>query len=369
MDRCPLATGARQLAVGVSGGPDSMALMLLAAGWARLRGINLTALTVDHGLRPAAAEEAAQVGAWLSERGIRHEVLRVRERRPVSGIQEMARDWRFSALERWRRDHDAESVLLAHSRDDQAETLWLRIEADSGPDGLAAMTHETRIGGLPVSRPLLTVPKVRLAAVCDAHHQAWIEDPSNQDTSFARVRLRYLLPALEDLDLGAERMSRFASTMSRLRQAVDDICREFLASHGGVSPHGIAWFRQAAFQKLDAKVQVALIARVVRWIGGGRRYPRVRRTWLMCEALLAGTSKVTRTLGGCVVRCADGRIEVFREVFYCATPTFLKPGRPTRWDNRFEVLNLGVESLWIGALGNTGWRTLRRLAQDCEYVR
>ncbi|MBM85522.1 MAG: tRNA lysidine(34) synthetase TilS, partial [Rhodospirillaceae bacterium] len=299
MERCPRAASARQLAVGVSGGVDSMALVLLAADWARSRGVNLTALTVDHGLRPEAMAEAAQVAAWLAERDIGHAVLRVRETRPVSGIQEIARDWRFSALEQWRQDHGAESILLAHTRNDQAETLWLRIKADSGPDGLAAMTPEVRIGGLPVSRPLLTVPKIRLAAVCDAHQQAWIEDPSNQDSSFARVRIRYLLPVLEDLGLGAEKMSNFADVMSRLRKAVDNLCGEFLAKHGGVSPYGIAWFRHAAFEKLGAKVQIALIARVVRWIGGGRRYPRIRRTWRLCEALLGGAPQVVRTLGGC----------------------------------------------------------------------
>jgi tRNA(Ile)-lysidine synthase len=178
------------LAVAVSGGGDSMALALLADAWARARGGAVTALTVDHGLRPEAAAEAAQVAAWCAARGIAHVILTHTGPVPRSGVQAAARAARYRLLEAWCRAHRVLHLLLAHQRDDQAETVAIREAAGSGLDGLAGMAAISERDAVRLLRPLLEVPRARLRDVLIGRDQEWIEDPSNRNPAFTRVRVR-----------------------------------------------------------------------------------------------------------------------------------------------------------------------------------
>jgi tRNA(Ile)-lysidine synthase len=128
------------LAVAVSGGPDSLALVLLAEKWARQRGGQAWALTVDHGLRPESAAEARRVAFWLAARSIAHQILVWTGDKPASGIQEAARDARYRLLAEWCRTHGCLHLVAAHHREDQVETHLIRRRAGSGPDGLAGMS-------------------------------------------------------------------------------------------------------------------------------------------------------------------------------------------------------------------------------------
>ncbi|HZD25370.1 MAG TPA: tRNA lysidine(34) synthetase TilS, partial [Alphaproteobacteria bacterium] len=136
------------LAVAVSGGADSLALALLADGWARRRGGVATALTVDHGLRPEAAAEARRVGRWLAARGIPHRILRWRGDKPATAVQAKARAARYALLADWCRRHGVLHLLTAHHRGDQAETVLMRLAHGSGVDGLAGMARQRRLEGL-----------------------------------------------------------------------------------------------------------------------------------------------------------------------------------------------------------------------------
>ncbi len=208
MQALPLAGGAAHLAVAVSGGADSMALALLARDWAGARGRKLTALTVDHRLRPESADEAAAVAGWMMARGIPHHVLRWRDR-PRGNVQAEARRARYGLLENWCAAEGAGALLLAHHLEDQAETVLLRLGRGSGVYGLAGMSAETAPAwpGAPVrARPLLGVPKARLAATLSAAGQSWIEDPSNRNPAFARTRVRGVWTQLAALGIASTRL-------------------------------------------------------------------------------------------------------------------------------------------------------------------
>ncbi len=360
MTACPGIGGERRIAVGVSGGADSMALALLAAPWARARGIALTALTVDHGLREASAQEASRVASWLAARGIAHHTLRIIMPRPASGIQRAARQWRLAAFDGWCRDNGAGAVLLAHTLEDQAETLWLRLAADSGPDGMAAMRAETRVAGLRVARPLLTVAKSRLIATLRSVDQPWIEDPSNRDRQFSRVEWRQRAARLEQLGLGAGEALRITGAMAGAREAMDRQCAAFMALHGAVSPLGTASFdgrRFAAQPDLFARL---LLSRLLGAVGGGDLPPRRARVGRLAERLKAGGEPFTATLGGCIVtRRRDGVVWICREPALCAAALPPRAGRVRRWDNRFEVQGPGAGAARVGPLGEEGWRWLK----------
>lgn len=183
------------IAVAVSGGPDSLALAILADRWARARGGTAWALTVDHGLRPESAAESEIVGGWLAARRIPHAVLSWEGAKPATGIQEAARTARYRLLTAWCAARGCLHLLLAHHREDQAETFLIRRRAGSGMDGLAGMAAVRELPHVRLVRPLLAVAKTRLVALLGAEGQDFLRDPSNANPIFERSRLRLAISA------------------------------------------------------------------------------------------------------------------------------------------------------------------------------
>jgi len=190
------------LVLAVSGGPDSTALMLLAARWRRAlaKGPKLLAVTVDHGLRRESAGEARAVKRLARALGVPHHTVRWDGRKPSTGLQQAAREARYRLLAAVARKAKARCILTAHTLDDQAETVLIRMSRGSGLTGLGAMA---RVSPVPANeerdsvlvRPLLDIPKARLIATLDDARIESVDDPSNRDPRFTRARLRDVKPA------------------------------------------------------------------------------------------------------------------------------------------------------------------------------
>ena len=186
-------------ALAVSGGPDSMALMHLAVRWLNLKGrkpASIAVLTVDHGLRPEAAEEAAFVATRAAGLGFAHATLAWAGQKPKTGIQAAAREARYGLMTAYCREHGIGCLVTAHTEDDQAETFLMRLRRGSGLDGLAAMAAVSDRGGVTIVRPLLGLSKARLTAYLRSLGVPFASDPSNSNASFERVRLRHAMKAL-----------------------------------------------------------------------------------------------------------------------------------------------------------------------------
>lgn len=348
-----------RLAVGVSGGRDSMALALLAARWASAQGGSVLALTVDHGLRADSAGEAAQVGRWLAARGIAHDVLTWQGAKPATGIQEAAARARRLLLLRRCRAEGALHLLLAHQRDDQAETVAMRAGRASGPDGLAGMALIVETAHVRVLRPLLTVPRGRLAATLRAAGQGWIDDPSNANPAFERTRLRQAGTVAAAADI---------ERAGRARVAREAALAGLLARHVAIYDAGWARVDPALFALAPDGLGPAALARIVTTIGGGAYAPRGERVARLHAELAAGMPKHARTLGGCILAPRRGAILVAREAGAVAPPVAAAPGREVVWDDRFVVaLPPGLPSgLKVGALGAAGWR---QIVSQCKALR
>src|SRR4051812_31715764 len=186
------------IVLAVSGGPDSVALMWLAARWraARKRGPRLIAVTIDHGLRPEAAREAREVKALARSLDLPHRTLRWTGSKPETGLPAAARQARYRLLGKAARAFGATHILTGHTRDDQAETLLMRMARGSGVAGLAAMARQSQREGVVLARPLLQLSKSRLVATLTGAKLGFVVDPSNRDLSFTRPRFRALMPAL-----------------------------------------------------------------------------------------------------------------------------------------------------------------------------
>lgn len=217
--------GTGPIAVAVSGGPDSMALCWLLSRWADGRGVYVHALTVDHGLRPEAADEAVQVGAWLDgwSQQVGHHILRW-ETPADTAIQEEARRARYGLMAEYCECHDIEYLFLAHHRDDQAETVLFRLAKGSGLDGLSGMQEcQAYDERLTLVRPLLDCGKAELLKLCGAEDISYFEDPSNANSDFARVRLRKARCVLEEEGLTSKRLAVTAQRLGRARRALEVI--------------------------------------------------------------------------------------------------------------------------------------------------
>jgi tRNA(Ile)-lysidine synthase len=211
----------------VSGGPDSMALMQGLARWAATGPRPpIRVATVDHGLRPEAADEAAFVAREAALLSLPHRTLLWTGEKPATGIQEAAREARYRLLVEYAREAGATHLATAHTLDDQAETVMMRLSRGSGLSGLAGMRRETDRQGIRHVRPLLGLPKSHLLDHC--RHQGWrfVTDPSNADERYARVRWRRLMPLLAAEGLTAERLARLAERVAQADEALDLKARE-----------------------------------------------------------------------------------------------------------------------------------------------
>ncbi|WP_052389309.1 tRNA lysidine(34) synthetase TilS [Belnapia moabensis] len=335
---------APRLAAGVSGGPDSLALALLAADWARARGGSLLALVADHGLRTGSAQEAEATLRQLATRSIPTRLLRL-GLAPGPGLQERARDARLAALLAACAEAGTPWLLLGHHQADQAETLLFRALRGSGPSGLAAIPAIRMTDTALILRPLLPIPPARLAATVAADLTP-IQDPSNADPRFARARLRALLDPAATEAL-AEAAHAFA--LRRARQEAALAAR--LAASTTLRPAGFAEIDPTALGT-DALAD-ALLARLVQAIGGARHAPPA-------AAIAALRRRGEGTLAGAWLRLRRGGWLLFREPAALAAPVEARPG--AIWDGRFRLAAPGAPGHMLGALGPVEAARLRRLA-------
>ena len=354
-----------RLAVAVSGGSDSLALALLAAAWCHAAGGSMVALTVDHGLRVSSGEEARQVGSWLAARGIEHHILRWAEPEGGSGLQAAARAARYRLLTGWCRGHHILHLLVGHQRDDQAETLMLRLARGSGVDGLAAMTVSAPHADLQILRPLLDFSRQSLRDYLRGVGQGWIEDPSNEAEHFDRVRWRKFLGE-ERID--AARLALTARQLGRARQALEADCAALAAEAVSISGAGFAWLDVSRLAAAPEEVSLRLLATLARTVGGGDFPPRLESLEKMLAALQIGLTR-RRTFAGCVFVPQENRVLVHREAAKMAPHVTLLAGRETLWDKRFAVRLAAGEGANLGALGTEGAARFRALAEQAGVPR
>jgi tRNA(Ile)-lysidine synthase len=337
------------LVLAVSGGPDSTALMWLAARWRkrRRRGPKLIAVTVDHGLRPEARREAVAVKRLARRLGVAHRTLRWTGRKPTSGLQHKAREARYRLIAAAAARAGATCVLTAHTIDDQAETILFRLARGSGLSGLAGMARVRPLvmpeTGVFLVRPLLDVAKSRLIATVRAAKITVADDPSNRDPRFARTRLRALMPALAGEGLDARSFARLARRVQRADAAIElAVAAAASALAGGAWPRrGPIVFPAQDFAGLPAEIALRLLGRAITCVGdeGPVELGKLEALADALAAAAAGAVRFRRTLAGGLVTLGDGRIAIER------APPRRRPSaaRPSRGRRASKKARIGVQ--------------------------
>lgn len=269
----PLAA-CQKVLIGISGGPDSTALAWLATGWRQAveagTGPALCAATVDHGLRVDSRAEAEEVSRFCAGLSLEHHILTWQGEKPARGIQAAARTARYGLLLDLAHQLGADALAVAHTADDQAETVLFRLSRGSGLSGLRAMHPVVTRQGVALLRPFLNVPKARLVATLKAGQIGFVQDPANSNPRFTRARLRALAPALAEEGLDARRLGQFARRMARadaaLEATVDDAQAHLLQSvtreRGGVIQAGFH-LPVEAFISLPEEIGLRLLGRLI----------------------------------------------------------------------------------------------------------
>jgi tRNA(Ile)-lysidine synthase len=378
-------------ALAVSGGSDSTALMVLFADWLSLRGEDAgrcTVLTVDHGLRATSADEARAVAAAATQLGFRHVTLVWEGPKPRAGIQAAARSARYRRMGGYMQAHGIGLLLTAHTRDDQAETLLMRLARGSGLDGLAAMAPLCPLGeggpgdigaggnGRWIGRPLLDVPKTCLRATLEARGLRWMEDPSNIAPEFERARLRAARIHLDALGLTPAMLALSAARLGRARRAIEGVVDEFCDPSGGAvgsDPCGVVVIDRARLRQAAEEIALRVLERAILAAGGGGERVALGKLEAVLggvrEARVAAPGKWTRARALITAEASAVRIE--REPGREPLPELtLAPGTAALWDGRFRVwvaARLGSEPVQVRPLGEATLRGLRRrghVAQD-----
>ncbi len=358
------------VAAAVSGGPDSLALVFLLHEWLAPRGGRLTAFTVDHGLRPDSAAEAAGVGRLMQRHGIDHEVLAWQGAKPGASRQAAARAARYRLLLAACEARGIFHLALAHHLEDQAETFLLRLGRGSGLDGLAAMAPVSETSGLRLLRPLLDLPKAGLQATLEARGLSWVDDPSNHDGAYARVRLRRLLPELAGEGLTPARLGCASRNLARARVALEGDVAALLARAARPDPAGFIELDLAMLAAASGEVSRRALARSLLAVGGCDYTPRLERLERLHSALGPGLVRAV-TLGGCRVVPRGARWLIVREAGRTAPAALPAAGR-LLWDGRFEVAlgpaatggGAANRDITVGSLGSAGWRALATALEE-----
>jgi tRNA(Ile)-lysidine synthase len=291
-----------RLGLAVSGGADSLALMLLAARYAETPEARqrFYVYSVDHGLRPEAAGEVAFVVAQAERLGFHARPLRWEGGKPATGIQQAARKARYTLIAE-AMDADRVPVLVtAHHLFDQAETVLMRLAHGSGIEGLRGMDYFTELGDLRVVRPLLGVDPEQLKALVAEAGLVPVADPSNADLDYERVRWRQAMPLLASLGLDAQRLGRFAERMRDADRALEQLASRALASEVGVGEDMRSRsFTRAWLRTLPHAVAIRVLQRILDAVGGGQKPHALGAVEALTDRLIQEPCKTT--LHGCVI--------------------------------------------------------------------
>lgn len=339
-----LLTGRGVVGVAVSGGGDSAALLVLAVEV--LGASQVRAATVDHGLRPEAAGEAASVAALCARLGVEHAVLRWEG--PAGGnLMDAARRGRQRLLADWARAGGLGAVALAHTLDDQAETVLMRLARGSGVDGLSGMAEARAALGILWLRPFLGVSRAALRAELAARGIPWAEDPTNADTRFARTRARAALAALAPLGIGAAGLAATAARMARARAALE--ADEAAARVRLVRDDRGTVLVDPAALDLAPEMRDRLFAGLIGGLSGAEYRPRLAalHRWLTGGAL-----------SGVLLRHEAAGLRLSREPRAVAG---LRASTAAVWDRRWRAEGPGEAE--IAALGEAGLAQLGRQAR------
>ena len=327
----------KTVALAISGGPDSMALALLMKDWGQTNNVRLKAFIVDHSLRATSASEAERTRVQLESLAIPAKVL-VWEHAPIaSRIHILARKARYELLTSACRAEGINSLFLAHQKEDQAETILMRIAKGSGIDGLSGIAAESEQNGIKFLRPFLSFSKERLIATCQAAKITFVSDPSNQSEKFARGRLRRVMPLLADEGLTVERLCDLGARAKDAKEALDYMTGELLRTASDRNLAGVIRIERKALISAPRAIALRALATCLQSIHHEDYGPEQLSLMRLLEELFLPTAMTPRTLHGSLLSLTEKHVIIMREYSVIKSELSVETGDEVIWDGRWQV--------------------------------
>ncbi len=328
-----------KIAVAVSGGVDSVSLLHLMVSWTKKRQYSLpVALTVNHGLRPGSKEEAEFVLNYTKKLGVKESFILKWENQSIKGnIQLQARKARYKLLTEWCKNHGIKYLLIAHHKDDQAETFLLRLERGSGIDGLSSMDWKSSFNGIHILRPLLNFSRSEVERYANLHQLRWIEDKSNQSLTYRRTLYRNLLKASDNQKILTERICLTTFHIKRAVKALIYYTR--LAFNDCVNIHNLGYIeiRLSEFYKLPEEIALRLLLYSIMALSNKYYKPRYNSLIAIFNKILQKDTDVHCMLSECKIKKYRENILIIRESSRIQEVSVNLPlNGSIKWDNRFS---------------------------------
>ena len=336
------------MGVAVSGGSDSVALLQLMAA-ASPASCAVSAVTVNHDLRPEAAGEARFVGRMCAVLDVSHSVLMWDHGAVAGNLPDAARKARYGLMAGWAGSKGIGAVMLGHTADDQAETVLMGLARGAGLDGLCGMRAWWDQGGVRFQRPLLGVTRAELRGYLKHLGVGWVDDPTNDDAAYQRVKARRALAVLQPLGVTVEGLGEVARNLAAARHALVAGMAE-AAARVVRETAGTLIFDRTAFLAMPADLQRRLLNAALRWVSAAEYAPRAEAVLRVLGAITQGHDA---TLSGCRIRVTDAEVRLVREPRAVASVVCL-PDQV--WDNRWRVEGLSEAGLEVRALSAAGLR-------------
>ncbi len=304
-------------------------------------------MTVDHGLRKDAADEAKAVAGFCAGLDIEHTTLHWTDWDGKGNLQDQARRARYGLMATWAKERGIETIALGHTADDQAETFLMRLARGSGVDGLSGMQQRRKADGINWVRPALFLYRQQLRDYLGRHDIKWIDDPTNEDERFERVKARKVLKALAPLGIDVERLAGTADDLRMARNALE-IQTQNAAQMMVTIVDGDVILERSAFHKLSAEISARLLSHALSWVTCAEYRPR---RMALVDVEYGIHSNKTSTLHGCLITPKKSEIRIMRE--HQAVKNVICP-TDAIWDNRWQFSGPHANDLELRVLGEAG---------------
>lgn len=330
-----------KIAVGVSGGIDSLSLVLLLNIWAKKYNSEIFAITVDHKLREESTEEAEYVHKICEQNGINHTILTWNEEKPLSNIEAVAREKRYNLISEYCKDNNIKYLCVAHHLEDQAETFFIRLFRGSGIDGLSSMAEETNLFGLNIIRPFLHIHKSQLKQFLLDNKIEWVEDSSNSDDKYLRNKIRNFLNSFENKEEITTRIGFAVNEITKCKNFIEKQIQEVEDDILDFSSFGMCLINTNNLLSIDEDLSLRLLAKTVMKISGNIYKPRLvklTRLYNEIKESFLNENNLKYTFYGCIFEKYDTeKIVVYREYNSIGEDIKLEYNKEVIWDNRFKI--------------------------------
>ena len=354
--------GKERFAIAVSGGSDSLALSVLAKLYSLENNNAFVSLIIDHKLRKESAEEARVTYKNLTQNKIKAKILTYQGEKFSSNIQKKARDLRYDLFHKYCAKNKIKFLILAHHQDDLIENFYIRLIRGSGIKGLTSLQNIFEYSkDFYLLRPLLNFNKQELLSVTKKSYSSWIEDPSNKNDKFLRVRIRKMQTKLQKEGFDPKRIIKTIDNLNTAKDSLDFYIFKSEKKYLNFYKEGYTTLKSSIFNNEAQEVIFRVIIKAIHFVSGEYYPPRSDSLKGLMKNLLAKSFK-SSTLGGCLIEKNKNIISFYREDRNVAVETLNKTKQKTNWDDRFLVnKNFNNQQQFVvKKLGNHGIEYLRK---------